>query len=281
MRGMQLQQLADQLPVANQQVAQGMQEGQKTKMLGSLGTSPMLNKNQVAAGGAQMTAEQGKTAGTSAQTLATQQSQVRGMQVEEQQRTGIQHLSDMQSGASELERNQQMKLSSYDHSMKTKLIDEQMQLGRDKAGQTLFNTRQLADWNALNARSQQDYNNRAQIINQAQQRQIAVMQRASDMMKQAVEQGYVANKQQLDEATKKDILQRKQAVDIMISQSQARAANTLAMGQGIGALVGIAAVAAIAISGGTATPLVAAPLAASLGGAAGGSIASQNTGRAI
>lgn len=243
-RGLQLQNLMSKLPVANQKVVQGLQEGQRTRMGAQLiqpgmPTPAPANMNQIAAVGAQGVAEQGKTALAGQQATIQQRGQVQQQQIQEGQRAGTEQLANLEQGASQENRRQSQMLANIESDLKTKLIDQQMQFDRDQAGNVLFNVRQLTDWAAANARSEQDFKNRMMVMDQASDRKIAVMRRANELLKQTLEKGYLKDKQIMDHKLQQDLVQRKQALELEIRKAEAKAASKRMMSQGIGTIVGM------------------------------------------
>lgn len=274
-RGLQLQNLMAQLPVANQRVVNGLQEGQRTKMAASLvppggqlpnGAGPGFTPgmNQIAEAGAQTTADQGKTALQGQANTTQQMGQLQGQAIQNQATQGSAQNADLEQGASQEARRQAQLLNSIDTNLKGKLVDEQMQFDKDQAGNVLFNTRQLTDYAAVNARSEQDFRDKEQIIQQASDRKIAVMKRANDMLQQTLSEGYLKNKQILDNKLKQDIIERQHAIQLQIQAEENKAASRRMMGAGIGTIVGLGVGAAISPA--------AAPLGSSIGGAIGSAL---------
>lgn len=276
-RGLQLQSLMSKLPVTNQKTVQGLQEGARTRMGASLvppgGMTPSgglsaPTVNQVAAAGAQTTADQGKIALAGQANESQQLGQVQQQGLQAQSTAGNESNANLQLGASQESRRQAELLNHIDQGLKNKLVDEQMQFDRDQAGNVLFNTRQLMDWSAANARTEQDFKNKEQIIQQASDRKIAVMKQAYNLLTQTINQGYLKNKQILDENLKKSLLERQNAIKLQIQAEENKAASKRGMAAGIGTVVGLGVgIGATALTGGAAAPFI--PAAGAVGGAAG------------
>ena len=258
-----LQKLANQLPVANQQVATGLNEARKTQLQASI-AGAQTPSNVTAASqqvGAQQAQQAGQVAMQQAQQTQNQVQQVGQMGLQEQARGMRQVAHEQGIQETRLSRDLGQKLSQLDSQAKRKILDSNLSFKMDEAGRALLNTQQLVDWAAMNAKSDEDFQNKVQDIGQAYDRKIQMMQAAARKLKQLSSQGYTADKQKLDNETRKQLAEQAAAIEERLAREKARANNTMMTSQGIGTLVGMGVG---AYFGG--------PAGASAGGAIGGGV---------
>lgn len=275
-RAQQLTQLAQQLPAANQQIANGLQQARTTQLQQTV---------------AQM--RPGASNVQTAQNLGTQQAQAAGqinLQANQQTQNQLQSVGQMGQQAQgralrqqasqnqiqldETQRQLGDKLNNIDQSAKKQILDDTLNFKLDEAGRALLDTRQLADWSVMNATSAQDLANKEQDLNQAYDRKIQMMQTAQNRLEQIVKQGYYSNKQPLDQASRMKIEQQREGIQLQIQQEQAKRTGQMTMYAAGGGIIGGAiGVGAAIATGGAAAPYIPAAIGAgsALGTTAGAS----------
>jgi len=262
-----LKQLADQVPVANQQLAAGQQAAQTARMQEAVKqAAPTSNITQAAQQtGGQQQAAMGAPVVAAAQQTQNQLQSV-GQSVLANQARGVrQQAGENAISESQMSRGFSNQLAQLDNKAKRELVDESLKFKLDEGGRALLNTRQLTDWAAGNAKSDEDYANKMQEIQHVSERKIQMMEMAQKKLQQMAEQGYYGAKQTLDQASRKKIMENAQAIENKIRREKAKAANRMMTAQGVGMLVGMGA--AIVLTGGAAAPALMA--GASIGGGLG------------
>lgn len=269
-----LKQLSEQVPVANQQLANGQQAAQTARMQEAVKqAAPTSN---ITAAAQQTGAQVAQGAGQS-QVQAAQQTQNQlqavGQSTLASQARGIRQVA----GENAIQESQQSRqfsnqLAQLDNKAKKQIVDESLKFKLDEGGRALLNTRQLTDWAAGNAKSDEDYANKMQEIQHVSERKIQMMEMAQKKLQAMAEQGYYGNKQTLDQASRKKIMENAQAIEEKIRKEKAKAANNMMKAQSIGTVVGMVAVgAAVVATGGALAPAIPAIMA---GGAVGGGLGS-------
>lgn len=80
------------------------------------------------------------------------------------------------------------RLAQMNMSIKSKLIDEQLQFRRDQTGRALFTERQLMDWAVTKSKSTTEYNRFVQRANQAHAAQVALIDHCGRKVEQQLNQ---------------------------------------------------------------------------------------------
>lgn len=241
-RSQQLQQLSSQMPGQTALSAQGAQAGQQAQTQQAI-QAAVMGGSQVSAGqiqqaGAQQTQQRGQIANQAAQQQAQQQMQLGQMGLQEQQMSYRQNLANKQISLSQENRQMTQQLSQLNIALKGELIDKQEQFQKDEMGRTLFNERQLMDYQLNKATSEQDMYNYEQQVQQASQKRMQLLKAAQAKIIQQMEQANQLYNQQQNEKTQQDLLKYKQQIELKIQREKANAANRAAMFQGIGSLFG-------------------------------------------
>ena len=267
-RTKQLQNLANQMPGANQQVARGLQEARTTQLQAQVQKmQPGATTGQVQQLGGQLAGQQAATGLQAAQQTQNQLQQVGQLGLQQQGRQERQTNANQQLTLSAKQRELGQKLSELGEGVKDKILDQNLQFKTDQAGRQLLNQRQLFDWAITNAKSQEEYNNYAQAAQQASERKIMMLNTAQAKIDQALKQGYISKNRPLDNELKKQLLEQRNALEKQIQNDKAKAANRAAMVQAGGAIVG-------AVVGG----VLAGPGGASVGASVGGAAATTISG---
>lgn len=266
----QLQNLANRLPAANQQVAQGLQAAQDTALQESIRqASPAAGPRAAQALGAQQAGQTGQTQLQTAQQTQQQLGQVGQLGLQQQATEAQQRLGTQRRAGAQEARDLQSRLAELDQEAKDTLVDRQMRFQEDQAGQTLLNERQLADWAVANAKSQNQFNEWARQTQQLSQKKLYMLEAANKRLLQALSQEAAGEKQKLDQASLKKIAEAQRALQEKLAREKAKAGNRAAMFQAGGTILGAAAGAAI---GTFAAPGVGTAAGASAGASLGGGV---------
>ena len=234
-----LEKLAANLPGANQRVTQGLQAARQTQLQNQLSQmgqgTPQAAQQQLAG---QQTAAAGQINLQGAQNLQTQQTQVGQLGLQQQARGQRQKAAEQQLTLGEREMKFANQLTKLDSKLKNELLDKQLAFNQDEAGRTLFNTRQRADWVASNARSEEELKGYMQTEQLAHSRNIKMLEMAHRELEQTLMNGYLRNKQELDQASKKRIIEAKKQIEDNIRKAKEKANNNRMIGSAIGTIVG-------------------------------------------
>lgn len=267
----QLKALAGAMPVANQRIANGIQQGQATQLQAAIGQAqPGVGGPQMAQQmGAQAAQQAGATQLQAAQTAQQQAGQLgqTGLQqagIESQQRVGQQELA-----GSEQQRRLSQQLNATNNQVKNALLDQQLQFSKDERGRTMLNDRQLADVAILKAKNAEDFANYQQATEQVADRKVKAMEYAYNLMRQSMESGYDAQGRRLDFESKQKIKQSMNNAEKMLNDEKNRIAARQAMWGAAGTVIG-------AVIGGATGGSQGAKTGASVGGAGGGYAGTQS-----
>lgn len=238
----QLQQIGQQLPVANQRIASQQAAARNIQMQQQLGgMSANTGVPQAQQLGANVTAQAGNQALQNQQVQQQQMGQVAKMGLQEQQSLNQQDLASKQMQAEADSRKLDMQVSRLSADQKAQLFDNRMKFNYDKANQSYMDARQLSDWTRLNAQNEQQFENYKQQMDQAQSRELYTLQVASDKISQEMEQQSKLGIQQGSFATRERLLQAKFDLDKQIQDKKNKAANNRAMWTAGGTVVGAVA----------------------------------------
>lgn len=236
-----LQTLAQQNPVQNNRIAQGLQAARSTGLQQAVAAAPAGTSNVKAAqtGGAQQAAAAGQI-----------NTQVAQQTVQDQQKLGQMGLAAQGAAASEAlgkkqlnsKKRQQVlieKLGQVDKKMKNRLIDETISFNKDEMGRTLFNTRQLLDYKLASAKSDIDMQKYEQQVRELSQKKMQMLQVAHKKVMQELEQSQQSGQQQTSQQQTKRLIQAKINLEEKMRKEAAEKKNRGMMANAAGALVGI------------------------------------------
>ena len=266
-----LQNLAGQLPVASQKVAQGQAAARDIQLQQAVKAAPTTT--QTAAPAAQIGAAQTQQAGSQmieqAKQTQAQLGQVAQAGLAQQGQEQQAKTASLQAGAKQQQQDQVQQLASISMQAKNELFDKQLTFDKDQAGRTLFNDRQLMDYAAKNARSNEEFKNYAQQAEQINKRALEAQEHAFKLIQQDLDAKQAIAEQNNDQDAAKQIAAARMDMQKRMANQKNKKNNRSAMytsvGTGVGMVVG--GVVAGYFSGGTA-----APAGAAAGGAVGGSI---------
>lgn len=260
LRTQQLKGIAQKLPVANQQVAQGLKSAQDIQLKSQIGQAkgPISSAGQQALG-AQQTAQRGAADLQAGAQTAQQLGQVAGMGLQQRGLEQQQQLGQEERQVSQKQRELEGRLSSLSNDLKDQLIDSQLAFKKDERGRLLLNDRQLLDIAALNATNEEEFRNYQQSIQQVSDRKIAMMEQAYKLISQELTNNLAKSEAGANQEQTLRLTRQKQAMQKKIEKERADQANKAAIGTGIGTVAG-------AVLGGPAGAMV----GGSIGGMVGG-----------
>jgi hypothetical protein len=273
----QLNKLAAAIPMANQQIASGMQQARETQLQQSIGqmtpeqaATPRLAQSMGAQQAAQASAIQ-----LGAQQKTQQSAVVAGQQAIVQDKIQKQQeLFTRSQALSQKNRYLENELARISQSAKDKLLDQQLSFKRDELGRTIWNERQLADYKIATAKDEEDFRNYQQEASNLSERRMKMLQMAQRKLEQVLEQGYISTNQKLDQASRLKIVETVAALKRKQARESARQSSNMAMWAGAGTVVGAVAGAMIAGPGGYAAG---AAVGAQIGQGVGTAAGAQNT----
>lgn len=262
-----LQNLQNQLPVASQKIASGIQAARDIQLQQAVAKAPTGAAIAPAAQqtAAAATAQTGSQQVDAAKQMIQQSGQMSQLKLGEQQIGAQQQVAQQQQAARQQEMTNVDRLGRLDMAAKQEIYDKELQFKKDEAGRTLFNERQLADFAIRNVKSEEEFKNYAQKAEMVSKRKIQAMETAYKIIEEDLKQQWLLAEQQKDQTAKERIVQIRRDIEARIQREKARAANNAAAWQAAGMVAGAAIVVA---SGGTAAPAIL------MGAQAGGGIAS-------
>jgi hypothetical protein len=237
----QLNKLAAAIPMANQQIASGMQQARETQLQQSIGqmtpeqaATPRLAQSMGAQQAAQASAIQ-----LGAQQKTQQSAVVAGQQAMVQDKIQKQQeLFTRSQALSQKNRYLENELARISQSAKDKLLDQQLSFKRDELGRTVWNERQLADYKIATAKDEEDFRNYQQEASNLSERRMKMLQMAQRKLEQVLEQGYISTNQKLDQASRLKIVETVAALKRKQARESARQSSNMAMWSGAGTIIG-------------------------------------------
>jgi hypothetical protein len=237
-----LQNLQNQIPVANQKMAAGMKAARDIQIQQAVAKAPV---GGAIAPAAQQTAaavatQAGQQAAQQGQQAVQQAGQVGQLQLGEQQLTAQREVSGAQQAARQQEMTNIDRLGKLDMAAKKELYDNEMQFRKDEAGRTLFNQRQLADYMVQNAESDEQLKNFSQKAQQLNKRNLQAMETAYGLIMEDLKQKFALAEQAKDQEAKKKIIELRAAAEARMRKKQADAANNAAIWSTVTGVAGAA-----------------------------------------
>lgn len=260
-----LKNLSNSLPVANAQVAAGQNAARQMQIQSAVKAAPQKAGTATAQEtGASVAANAGQQMIQNAGQTIQQQQQVGQVGLAEQARQNQAEVQSLASGGREQTMDNVQRLAALDSKAKKELYDDQMSFARDENGRTIFNEQQIADYARMNAKSNEEFKNYAQVATQASNRKLQLMETAYKKVQEDLNFKYAEAKQKGDQAAQKQIASDQSDMAARMQRERAKAANNGAMWQTGGAIVGT-------VVGG----IYGGPAGAMAGGAAGGAAGSM------
>lgn len=263
-----LQNLSSALPVANAKVAAGQNSARQMQIQNAVKAAPAGSITGNAQATGQAVAEQaGAQAVPAAQQNVAQQGQVAQVGLQEQNTANQAQVQSLRQGGREQQIDAAEKLGQLDSKLKQDIYDRNMKFERDELGRATLNETQTADYVRLNAKSDDEYKNYAQQAQQANDRNLQMMEVAYKKIVEDLDFRYQKAKQAGDQQTMKDVENMRNETEARMSREKARAANSAAAWTAGGMIVGGVAGAVI---GGPAGAQAGAGVGGALGGMASG-----------
>ena len=241
----QLNTLAANLPVVNQQMANNMQAARTTQLqqaIASMAPEQAGTTKVAQQIGAQQAQQAGAIQVQTAQRTAQQAQQVGQMALQEDRIQKQKELFTRQQALAQRNRALTNQLARLDSDLKDQLFDQQLSFKRDEFGRTIWNERQLADFAVLQAKTQIDLEKFEQVMHQQSQRRLQIMQVVQAKLKQALEQNFMREGQELDQQTRLFIAQKMKEAKEKEARERARRSSRGALIQGAftvaGAIIG-------------------------------------------
>lgn len=272
--------LAGQMPQRNQEIAEQQRAARTLQLqqaISKLRPGQAPTTAQAAGMGASLAAQAGQEEVSRAGQAIETAGQMAKLGQQETALAGAQRLGAMQEAARQEQLSQVDRLAKLDANAKRELFDKELSFRKDAANQTFFTERQLADYQKQAAASDEAFKNWANTSQNMHKRNIAALEAVYNKLAEVVENDYRIGKQQLDQASRKELLQMKIDAERRLNKARNDAANTTAMWQSGGAILGGVAGAVIGAPAGPMGIAAGASLGAQAGGSIGGTIGSQQT----
>jgi hypothetical protein len=193
---------------------------------------------QIQATGAQQTQAAGQIGLQLATSGQTRMGQVGAMGLQEQYMQTQQELSNRKLTLDKQNQAQVDKLATLSLGLKTELMDKQMTFAQDAMGRTLFNERQLMDWQVQKAQSHEDLLNYEQQVNQMSQLRLNMLSQAKSVLESSMKNASEQWNQALDDQQKQALAKAVQDLQKKIQQERAKQANRAAQFEAVGTVIG-------------------------------------------
>lgn len=166
---------------------------------------------------------------------------------------------------------QREQLSRLGGDVRDKILDARLRFDRDEMGRRFTNERQLADYTLASARSDIELKDKLREMQQTQDRKVQLLEMAERRIREAIQQGFVAGQQQLDNQHKAKLAQIAADMRKKIQKEKAKANANNAMITGAFTIAG-------AVIGGVWNGGLGAPAGAMLGASVGQGVGSMVAG---
>lgn len=237
-----LQNLANNLPVANQRLATGQQAARNIQLQNAVAKAPTAAPTTSSAQqtGAAIAANAGAQQVQNAQNTVQQEGQVgqTGMATQNQQNQA--DVSSQEAGAKQQQMDETERFAKLDAGLKKQLYDDNMKFQKDDLGRTQFNATQLSDYARANATSNDQYQNYAQSAKQLSDRKLQVMQQAYNLAMEDLKQKQIIAEQNKDQQSQIELALMKRGMDQQMAKETAKQANNAAAWQTGGMILGAA-----------------------------------------
>lgn len=223
-----LQNLQNALPIANQRVAQGQAAARDMQLQQAVAKAPTTqNVTQTSQQtGAAVAQQAGQQNVQQAQASVQQQGQIGQLALGEQGQANQASLANQQLSAQQQQMNNVQRLAQISEEAKQELYDKQMNFERDEAGRTLFNQTQLLDYARVNAQNNEQFQNYAQIAQQASQRKLQFMESAFNKVMADLDYQFKVAEQSGDQNAKMEIERARAAMQNRMNGERTTANNT-------------------------------------------------------
>jgi hypothetical protein len=230
------------MPVANQQVATGMQQARLMGLQRAVASSdaPTQRADVQAAGAQQATAAGGIATGAAEQQVK-QAGQLGQLAVADQQTAAAVDVNQRRVAADNAVRQNEAEIAAMGLDLKQDIFDRQMKFEHDEAGRVVMNDAQIADWAILKAKDHQEFESRMQDMKLASERRSQMLEIAHKRIIQEMEN---ISKGRILDANGKSmarLAQAKAEIEAKLERAAADAKNRQSMWTMGGTIVGGAA----------------------------------------
>ena len=260
--------LGMQFPRANEAAVQRLRAGQtiQAQQLAGAVASGAVPKPQ----GAQLDQAGAQLAQQTAQ-KATQQAAQTGQQMTQAAQLGEQAAANAgniaagqrAAGMAETARSNEDQLARLSLGVKKKLFDDRTKFETDEIGRTTLNSIQLADWAVVSAESAEDFKDKMQTIELAQDRKIELLKTGYSRIMAALDAEAKGTAQKMTQEAKQRMIEAQRAMKEAIRREQANKANNQMIFS-----------TAVGIAGGVAGGIYGGPMGAAAGYSAGSGLGS-------
>jgi len=239
-RAEQLRTLADQVPAANQQVAQGLQQGRLTSLQSQVGgTAPAAATSTAAQGlGTEQAAATGNIQINQAKTNQQQLGQVAQQGVAQGQQENQAAKASASVALQGTQTDNAARLSKLSESSKNELLDKQLDFSKSQAQLGYLNQRQLADWAVTKAKTANDLKAYQQMSSEMADRKGEMLQAAHNKIQQELDNNTKSQVVKLDNATTMALEKQKKDLEAAIAKQKADAKNQATIWTMAGGVVG-------------------------------------------
>lgn len=260
--------LSNQMPVASakrQKQAQAASDFQLQQAIASAPAGQPIAAPVLQQAGAQSATDLGKQQVQAATQAAETQGQLAGLATQQQTSDIRGRLADLSRGIQKKELSGEAELAQLDADAKRELFDNRMVFEKDRVGRDFMNERQLADYMITHATDIEDFQNKAQALEQASELKMNALEAAHKRITNELEFQSKLSEQKKDIALQEKLLQAKRDLEAKLTKERqkrlARKAKFQTAGTVVGTVVG-------AYFGGPAGAAVGAQAGSAVGGMA-------------
>lgn len=231
--------LARSMPVADEEAARAAEQTRQIQLRAQLAQAQpgmtMAQAGQVAGAAA---AQQGQAQVQQAARTAQAQTQLGGMGLQAEAQAAQQALQQRSLNLQKQANSNANKLAGLGEGVKDQVLRGREDYNMGQANQKYLNQRQMADYAVKSAKSKQEYQDTMQMVQQTQQREMALMERQYQILKQAIDQEGREGRKKLDQETREQLYTNAAALKKKMDARASELANNTAMWQAGGTIVG-------------------------------------------
>lgn len=240
-----LKSLATSMPVANQRVAQGLQQSRLMGLQSAVAAAPAPGSGQpgtsireIQQAGAVQAASAGDIANKAAAQTVKQVAQVGELGVAEASRAGSEAVGQASIDAQQSATADGAQLAALGRDVKQQLFDSRIQFERDEAGRKLLNESQMIDHAIWSAKSEAEFKSKMQQASLMHEKRMTLLEVAHKRIVAELEYASKSKTQELDQAMKERLVRAKANLELEMERQKAEAANKQAMWSAGGAVLG-------------------------------------------
>lgn len=239
-RAAALQKLKEQMPAANQRVAQQFQAGQAMQLQQAVKAAPQAAATPAVAQqlGTQATSQAGQFAVKQAEQQQQQQQQLGGLALEAQKAATQKTLTGLEEGNKAELMSSREKLNKLSEDAAKELFDKQMQFAKDEQGRAFMNERQIADYMRLKAGNDEQFKAYAQKAQQIQKNTMRIQEAAYRKLEEALQNEQKLRQLGYDEEMIKDLRKLKDQMQSDLQSKQAMAEQKAGFWTAVGTMAG-------------------------------------------